>query len=274
MKKMNKTAPPAHVDELSILGINVHDLLMKEAVKAILRLLEGGQPSQVCFVNADCVNIAYGDTEYRKILQSVPLVLADGIGLKVAGRLLGQDIRANVNGTDLFPVLCAALSGTGQGVYLLGASPGMTQRVSQWIRKNHPGVTVSGCHHGYFSAEEEKAVIQGIKDSGAAVLLVAMGVPSQDKWIHTHLRATGVKVALGVGGLFDFFSARIPRAPLWMRRLGLEWVYRLLREPRRLWRRYLLGNAVFLARVFRLHLFLNASHRLFKKERARELPCP
>jgi N-acetylglucosaminyldiphosphoundecaprenol N-acetyl-beta-D-mannosaminyltransferase len=127
----------------------------------------------------------------------------------------------------------------------------VAESVTQWIATQYPGVTVSGCHHGYFRPEEEPEVIQNIAESGADILLVAMGVPQQDKWIDGHLHELGVKVAMGVGGLFDFYSGRILRAPLWVREIGMEWFYRFLQEPGRMWKRYFLGNGVFLFHVLR-----------------------
>jgi N-acetylglucosaminyldiphosphoundecaprenol N-acetyl-beta-D-mannosaminyltransferase len=236
---------------VSILGVRINNLTMSEAVESILKLLNGNRPSQVCFFNADCANIAYGDAEYKTVLNEAELTLADGIGLKLAGKFLSRDIKQNVNGTDLFPSLCAALSGTVHGLFLLGAKPGVAETVRDWIHHSYPEVIVSGCHHGYFTPEEETEVIRQIAGSGAAMLLVAFGAPRQDKWINRNLGETGVRVAIGVGGLFDFYSGNVPRAPQWLREMGLEWFYRFMQEPGRLWRRYFLGNAVFLFRVFK-----------------------
>ncbi len=234
-----------------ILGVPIDNLTMSEAVEAIVKRLEDADPFQVCFVNADCINIACRDPDYLGVLRRADLKLADGIGLKLAGKLLGLDIRQNVNGTDFFPRLCEALSGAGRGVFLLGGRPGVAEGVRGWLAERYPGVTVSGVHHGYFLPEEEGEVIRRIAQSGAAVLLVALGAPRQDRWIHQHLEQTGVRVGIGVGGLFDFYSGRIPRAPLWMREMGLEWFYRFCQEPGRMWKRYFWGNAVFLFRVLR-----------------------
>jgi len=112
-------------------------------------------------------------------------------------------------------------------------------------------LSVRGHRDGYFTPEELPSVLEAIRDSGAAVLLVAFGVPKQESWIRDHLKETGAKVAIGVGGLLDFYSGRIPRAPEWMREMGMEWLYRFWQEPRRMWRRYFIGNVVFLTRVFR-----------------------
>lgn len=240
-------AAPAR--RIELLGIPLDNLTMAEAVEAILDRLDSPAPQQVCFVNADCVNLACRHPEYLDVLRCADLVFADGVGMRLAGIALGKRIRENVNGTDLFPHLCAALQRTGKSIFLLGARPGVAEGVCRWIERHYPRVAVAGCEHGYFSADQEQAVIQTVADSGADVLLVAFGAPRQELWIRRHLDALGVKVAIGVGGLFDFYSGRIPRAPGWMRRIGLEWLYRLAQEPGRLWRRYLLGNPRFLLRV-------------------------
>ena len=239
------TAP----DLITILGIPINNVTMTEAVKAIMDRLEGETCCQGCFVNADCANIAYRDETYKRVLQKAGLSLADGIGLKLAGKVLAREIKQNVNGTDLFPLLCEALSGTGKGLFLLGAKPEVPEKVRDWIKNEYPGVKFSGCRHGYFSPEEEPGVIDQIAESGADLLLVAFGSPRQDTWINDHAGETGVKVAIGVGGLFDFYSGKSARAPQWVREMGMEWLYRFIQEPGRLWKRYFVGNSVFLYRV-------------------------
>lgn len=237
-------------DRITLLGITFDNLTMAEAIEQIVQRARADRPSQLCFVNADCVNIACRDAEYRATLNRADLVLADGIGLKLAGRILNNNIRQNVNGTDLFPQLCAALEHTGIGLYLLGGKPGVPDEVARWIAGHHPGVAVRGFHHGYFTTAEAPQVVDEIRRSGAQILLVAFGVPKQEKWIRENQLSSGVSLALGVGGLFDFYSGRIPRAPQWVREIGAEWLYRFLQEPRRMWRRYFVGNFVFLMRVF------------------------
>lgn len=234
---------------LRILGIPIANVDMHEITEIVMEKLEGPDRTRICFVNADCANIACRDHEYFSLLQDADFVLADGIGMKLAGRLLGENIKQNVNGTDLFPRLCQRLCGSGHGIFLLGAGPGVAQEVAGWTAEHYPGIVISGFHHGYFTPAEEQSVIDRIAASGADILLVAFGVPRQDTWIKRNLAATGVKVAMGVGGLFDFYSGRLPRAPLWVREIGMEWLYRLYQEPTRLWKRYVLGNSVFLFRV-------------------------
>jgi len=236
---------------LTLFGIRIDNLTMDRAVAEIAAATDhDGPPRQVSFVNADCVNLAHRHAQYRGALANSALVLADGIGMKIAGRVFGSQIRENLCGTDLFPRLCAALAGTGKAIYLLGARPGVAAAACDWIRRHYPETRIAGSHHGYYSAADEPAVIEAIAQSRADVLLVAFGAPKQELWIAKYLAASGAKVALGVGGLYDYYSGRIPRAPLWVRQIGMEWMWRLIQEPGRLWKRYLVGNVVFLARTF------------------------
>jgi N-acetylglucosaminyldiphosphoundecaprenol N-acetyl-beta-D-mannosaminyltransferase len=232
------------------LGVRIDNLRMQEACEWIAKRAQWrGRAAQVSFVNAHCMNVSCTDDLYRDVLQRSELVLADGIGMKLAGRLLRQPVAQNVNGTDLFPLLCDILRRQGSSVYLLGGEPGVAEEVERWVNTNYPGCKVAGTHHGFIPANEEPLVAEAIRQSGAEVLLVAMGVPGQEKWIARNLQSSGVAVAIGVGGLFDFYSNRIPRAPQWLRELGMEWTYRLACEPRRMWRRYIVGNVIFLGRV-------------------------
>ncbi len=244
---MSLSAPKA--PEIRILGLRLDNVTLSEAIAAIQARVDEGTPTRVGFVNAHCVNVAVSDPEYRRALEGFDLVFADGSGVRLAGQILGAEVRDNVNGTDLFPPLCASLERSGQGVFFLGAAPGVAERMVVDLRRRYPRLVVAGVHHGYFGAHQVEPVLDLLRGSGARLLLVAMGVPQQEKWIERHHAACGIPVVMGVGGLFDFYSGLIPRAPLWLRRRGLEWTWRLAQEPRRLWRRYLVGNWTFLGRV-------------------------
>ena len=205
----------------------------------------------LAFVNPDCLNIAYAHDRYRAVLQQAARVLPDGIGLKIGCRMRGLGLAANVNGTDLFPRLCERAARNGFSLFLLGARPGIAELVAENMRARYPNLIIAGTQHGYFGPDEENAVIARINASRAGVLLVALGVPRQELWLAEHHEALTPPLRMGVGGLFDFYSGRIPRAPLWLREIGLEWVWRLIQEPGRMWRRYILGNPLFLYRVWK-----------------------
>lgn len=236
---------------VNILGVEIDNVTMAEAVARVMHGLEQKSPNKVCFVNPHCLNIARGDAEYRQVLGRASPVFADGFGIQIAGRLLHRPLRQNVNGTDMFPILCGALEGTGYRVYLLGARPGIAQKVRDWIREHHPGVEVCGARDGFFREDESQAVARAIGAAKADLVLAAMGVPKQEIWLDRWAAETGARTVIGVGGLFDFYSGTIPRAPVWMREAGIEWVYRLMQEPGRMWKRYLIGNGLFVLNVLR-----------------------
>jgi N-acetylglucosaminyldiphosphoundecaprenol N-acetyl-beta-D-mannosaminyltransferase len=240
-------APPR---KLSLLGFEVDNVPMREGIEEVTRRLAGNRAFHVAFLNAHYANVAHGNSQYREALGAADCLFADGVGLRLAARLAGREIRENVNGTDMFPRLCAALEGTERRVFLLGGRPGVAESVRDWVSRHHPTVQVCGVRHGYFSEEEREAVLDQISSATPDLILVAMGAPFQEIWIRRNMNRTGAKVVMGVGGLFDFFSGQVPRAPAWVRRLGAEWVFRLIQEPGRLWKRYLIGNLTFLWRAF------------------------
>jgi N-acetylglucosaminyldiphosphoundecaprenol N-acetyl-beta-D-mannosaminyltransferase len=222
---------------------------MAQAIAKLSLMIDGHTTQQVSFVNPACVNIAAHDRGYRRILARAAMVLPDGIGIKIAADIMGLPLKQNVNGTDLFPRLCEMLEHRGASLFLLGGQPGVVARVAQEVRAQWPTLRIAGLRDGFFGIAQEGEVAAEVRASGADVLLVARGVPMQDIFIDRQLHQLGVKVAIGVGGLFDFVSGRISRAPSWMRDTGLEWVYRLMQEPGRMWQRYLVGNFTFLGRI-------------------------
>ena len=245
-----REAPP----EFRLFGIRIVNTTMDEALDWVASRAEAAEaktPSLMAFVNPDCLNIAWRDAGYKAVLLGAERVLPDGIGIHLACRMLGTPLLANVNGTDMFPRLCQRIAGTGLSIYLFGARPGVAAAAAAAMKALHPELRVAGARDGYFKPEETAAVIDGINGSGASILLVAMGAPRQERWLAEHAAALAPPVRMGVGGLFDFYSGRIPRAPVWMREIGLEWVYRLLQEPGRMWRRYIIGNPLFLFRVWK-----------------------
>jgi N-acetylglucosaminyldiphosphoundecaprenol N-acetyl-beta-D-mannosaminyltransferase len=221
---------------------------MHQALEKILALPGG----RVAFVNAHCLNVAYHHDPYRQALLGCHLVLADGIGIRLGASYNGVAVQDNVNGTDMFPLLCERLVETGKSLYLLGAAPGIAEGVREWIDKRYSGgVRVVGHHHGYFSKAQESEVMAEIERLQPDLVLVALGVPGQELLVERWQPKLPAQTFVAVGGLFDFYSGRLSRAPLWMRRTGLEWAWRMSLEPGRLWRRYLIGNLVYLWHIWR-----------------------
>ena len=238
-------------NELSFFGVSIANTTMAGAVGWIVERANAGEPATIAFVNPDCLNLAYGNDEYRAALLAATRVLPDGIGLNLACQMVGTPLKANVNGTDLFPELCAAAASAGQAVYLLGGKPGIADAAAAAMTARFPSLAIAGTQDGFFSEDDTPRLLHAINSSGAAILLVGFGAPRQELWLARHRAALTVPVRIGVGGLFDYYSGRIPRAPQWMREAGLEWIWRLMQEPGRLWRRYLIGNPLFLFRVWR-----------------------
>lgn len=241
-------------DILRFFGVSIANTTMGEAIDWVIERVRSDRAAILAFVNPDCLNIACVNPEYRSILKAADRVLPDGIGIRLGCRILGVSLRANVNGSDMFPLLCERCAEAGLSLYLLGARPGVAELAADNMRQRFPALKIAGTRDGYFGENDEPEVVEAINRSGADILLVAFGVPRQELWLWRHRDRLAPKVAMGVGGLFDFYSGRIPRAPLWMREIGLEWSWRLLQEPKRMWRRYIIGNPLFLYRVWRQKL--------------------
>lgn len=218
-----------------------------------------GETNVIQFVNAHCVNVMYDDQNYRDLLQSADVLLPDGSGLRLAGALAKSGEVANLNGTDLFPHICKAAAEKEQSIFLLGGKPGIASAAAKNMRNDIPGLNFAGTKNGYFGEQSDEQVIEIINNSGASILMVGMGVPVQEKWIAEHRDRIKVPVIIGVGGLFDYYSNNIPRAPKAIRDLGMEWSWRLAMEPRRLAKRYLWGNVRFVGQAIS-HAFVARGH--------------
>lgn len=235
---------------LTLLDIDFENIGMDEAVELVRQAAFGVKRTKsFFFVNPDCFNKAHFDSDYRSVLQKGDSVFPDGIGVNIGCKLLGTPLKENVNGTDMLPFLCEMAKENDYSLFLLGGKPGVGEVMAETITRKF-GVEVSGIHHGYFDHQNSsEEIIALINRSNASILLVAFGAPLQEKWISTYQDQLKPGAALGVGGLFDFYSGNIKRAPRWLREIGLEWSYRLLQEPGRMWRRYIIGNPLFLFRV-------------------------
>lgn len=242
-----RPAPPM----LHFWGVDIVNTTMNEALTWIEQRIRLQQKVLLAFVNPACLNIAYTDAAYRQVLQQADRVLPDGIGIKIGCRMLNQSLLANVNGTDLFPRLCERAADGGYSLFLLGGQPGVAEQAAVAMQQRYPNLIIAGVQDGFFTDAEEAQVIADINASGAAVLLVGFGVPKQELWLARCRGQLMPPVAMGVGGLFDYYSGRIPRAPVWLREIGMEWSWRLIQEPGRMWKRYIIGNPLFLYRVWR-----------------------
>jgi N-acetylglucosaminyldiphosphoundecaprenol N-acetyl-beta-D-mannosaminyltransferase len=212
-----------------ILGVRVDVCSLEEAVDRVASLIAGG-------ANAEMLWRAWHEESFARVLAGAALVTADGVGVLWAARRLGQPPLVQVAGIDL--VLALARRGAQEGwrFFLYGGRPGVAEAAAEELRRRYPGVQIVGTAHGYQTPEGEEAVRAAIRSARPQVLLVGLGSPKQEYWIARHLPELGVPVAVGIGGSLDVLAGKSRRAPEWVRRRGLEWLYRLVREPRR-WRR-------------------------------------
>lgn len=238
----------------AILDMPVHDLDWNEALSTVERLLNGTRRfTHFAFLNANNANVMVWDHDYREVLQRC-FVLPDGIGVDIASRLIhGERFAANLNGTDFVPALLTFIERPLR-IGLIGGSAEVLTRALANFKTHAPWHDFVAVADGYFDKEAGDAVLAPLVAAPVDLLLVAMGTPRQEKWIDRHVTAEHVRVVIGVGALFDFVSGRVARAPLWIRQLRAEWVFRLWLEPSRLWRRYVLGIPVFLFHVVRHRL--------------------
>ncbi len=230
---------------IRLFNLNLVSAPMPDAIAAML-----DRPcARVAFVNAHCVNVAEGNRKYRQALETADFLLPDGAGLELAAKLHGARFAANLNGTDLGPELARALAARGLSLFLLGAAPGVAERAGAQLQKLAPGLQIVGTRDGFDGLRDTQAAIAAINASGADMVWMATGVPHQDLWLAEYVGELHARYVMGVGALFDFLSGRISRAPLWLRRARLEWLWRLGLEPRRMFARYILGNVSFLLRA-------------------------
>lgn len=228
-----------------VLGVPLVDATTADTIDALF----SGTARSVYFLNAHCANERARNPAYAAALSRADAVLPDGIGVELAGLMAGHQLTENLNGTDFTPALLRSAARRGLSVFLFGARPGTAEAAARKLCHSIPGLRIAGTRDGYDGAQDTDAALAEINASGADILLVAMGVPAQEIWIDQNLPRLSPRLVLGVGALFDFLAGNVSRAPKMVRNMRMEWVWRLAQEPRRLAKRYLLGNATFLARA-------------------------
>ena len=218
---------------VDILGIPVDSITMSEAVVKVGDFIEEGGVHAIFTPNAEIMMAAQRDSELRNILIKADMITADGAGVVLASKLLGCSVPEKVSGFDLVVEIFIAYSKRGLRCFLFGAKPGVAEEAAKKVEDRYSGVDVVGCQHGYFTAEQDDEIVHTINASNTDLLLVAFGAPRQEKWIYSHMDKLNAKVCIGVGGTIDILAGKAQLAPDFFRRNGLEWLYRLYKEPRR-----------------------------------------
>lgn len=231
---------------VNIFGFAVDAVDLAGAVERCEQLIAAGEGAQQTSLNAAKVVSARDDARLREIISSSELVTADGQPVVWAARLLGRPLPERVAGIDLMEALLPLAAERGYGVYILGARPEILEQAVQRLRERSPGLRIVGYRNGYFADADSAAVCAEIRAAQPDILFVAMSSPRKEYWIAQHRHELGVPFAMGVGGAIDVVAGLTQRAPRWLQRAGLEWLYRLSQEPGRLWRRYLTTNTAFM----------------------------
>lgn len=212
----------------------MHAVSMDEAIRHILRFVKAGVPRHVVTADSSMVVMAQRDSHLRDIVNQADLVTPDSIGILWACRRRGIAMPERVSGVEIVARLAQISAQNGLRLYFLGAQPGVAEEAVQRLQERHPGVQIVGYHHGYFPAEAEPEVVEHIRSVHPDVLCVAMGIPKQEMWIQRNRHLLDVPVSIGVGGTLDVLSGRVRRAPLWMQRMGMEWLWRVGHNPRKI----------------------------------------
>lgn len=229
-----------------ILDCNFAPLTCRQTLEEIFDLIHKGERGYLCTVNVAILMMMRKDARLRRFVENAWCCVADGTPLVWASRLLRNPVPERVTGVDLVEMLCEQAAKTDVGVYLLGARQHVVEGVANRLRERYPGLRISGYDDGYFQSEGAEARSDAVRNSGAKILIVAMGVPRQEHFIEEQWERLGVNFAIGVGGSFDVLAGLRKRAPVFLQRIGLEWAYRLYQEPRRLFHRYLTTNSRFI----------------------------
>lgn len=242
-------------ERVDLFGIAVDNLDMAGALAGIERLIAAGRPSLVVTPNVQHVNLHRKNADFRAAYAAASLVLSDSVPLVWLSVLLGRPLKDRVAGSDILPAFCLPAAARGYRLFLLGSRPGVASRAAANLEREYPGLRIAGVFSPPEGFENDKRLCERIFDTVRAarpdILFVGLGSPKGEIWTWRNLESLGVPAAVCVGAAFDFAAGRLRRAPRWLQRIGLEWFFRLMQEPKRMWRRYIIGNAEFLILIVR-----------------------
>ena len=239
------------MDELRLLDVRVDQIDEPGLERSIISNVGSGSSRLYAYVNVNAVNLARNDRRFREIINGASVVYCDGEGVRLGARLLGRRLPPRTVLTYWVWNLCALMEERGLSVFLLGAREPVVNKAAAVLRERYPKLRLAGWHHGFFEkqGEESRKVVEVINRASPDLLFVGFGMPLQEYWIEENLGLLRPRIVLPAGSMIEYIAGEKKLTPTWMANSGLEWFYRLLREPRRLWKRYLLGNPLFILRV-------------------------
>lgn len=242
---------------IELLGSQLNCLTMRETLTVIDEIIQKRIPTQHVVINASKINLMSKEEQLREIVNECPLINADGQSVVWAGRFLGFSIPERVTGIDLFTQLVKKAANEGLRLYYFGSEEEVVQEVVRLHQKQYPNLIVAGFRNGYFKEEESTEIVKEIRQSKADILFVAFSSPKKEYWIHQYKEQLNIPFMMGVGGSFDVVAGKTKRASIWMQKVGLEWFYRLIQEPKRMFSRYAKGNTAFIVTVIKAKLRRN-----------------
>lgn len=235
-----------------ILNTYVNAISMDETIAEVEKIIKAGKPTQHVVINALKVNLMNENAELRKIVNACPLINADGASIVWAAKKLGIPLKERVAGIDLFENLVKLAAEKGYKIYLFGAKEEVVTKVKKIFEEQYPTLQIVGYRNGYFTEADEPEIVKNMHESGADMMFVAFSSPKKEFWVNKYLNDLNIPFVMGVGGSFDVVAGVTDRAPKWMQDHGLEWFYRFIQEPRRLWNRYVIGNWKFVAYTYKV----------------------
>ena len=249
MTSRTESTSPTPPDSVNLLGMRVDRVTMETVLQLVEGYINSRKPHHIVTADASMVVTATQDPEFARIVAASDLVTPDGAGILWATRRMGTPVPAKVSGVDLSAKLIALSGEKNWNVFLFGAAPGVAKAAAQQMRERYPNANIVGVRDGYFKPEDEPQIIETIRAAKTDILLVALGIPKQEKFIFRNKTAMGVPVCIGVGGTLDVFSGTVKRAPVWIQNIGLEWLYRTASDPKRR-----IGKLVLLPKFARMVL--------------------
>jgi N-acetylglucosaminyldiphosphoundecaprenol N-acetyl-beta-D-mannosaminyltransferase len=240
--------------KITLFGCNIDNLDMHETVASIEKIINEGTPRQHVVVNVAKIVTMQKDAQLKRIINSCHMVNADGMPIVWASKILGQPLSGRVTGVDLFLRLVKLCAEKGYRPFFFGAREWVVAKVVEIFQQEYSTLKIAGFRNGYFSEKEEADIASMIKESQAHILFVGFSTPMKENFLNKWMSTMGVPFCMGVGGSFDIVAGLTKRAPIWMQSYGLEWLYRLIQEPRRMWRRYATTNPMFIWMVLKEYL--------------------